>query len=55
MNETITRLQKLLEANPEPQLKDGAGIYVSRAIDGKIRRQAIEDCLKVVRECGAKK
>lgn len=47
----ISRLESLLAANPVSPLRDSAKICIYGSTDVLIRSKAIEDCLKIVKEC----
>jgi len=50
MNDIEARIIKMLENEQSIPEKDGAGIITAKGIDSQVRRQAIGDCLKIVRE-----
>lgn len=52
MNDIEARIIKMLEQEELIPEKDGAGIITAAGVDSQVRRQAIRDCLKIVREEG---
>jgi len=50
MNDIEARIIKMLEQEERTPEKDAAGIITAKGIDSAVRRLAIQDCLRIVRE-----
>ena len=50
IDKILSELETLLDANPEVDIKDSAGIIVARQVDQSIRSKAIKDCLNIVKK-----